>query len=469
MPELPEVETIKNVLKPVFIGHKITKIDVFRPTQILGDAKEFVDTLVGKEFKDITRLGKFLIFHLSDNVVLLSHLRMEGKYYELSENEKNTYFARVVFHLNNDHKVCYDDSRCFGILKVTTEENYMNEPEIAKLGKEPFYIEDTEYLVKHCKRSSLPVKTVLTDQSLIAGIGNIYADEILFDCKVHPLTPCRMITKEKWMEMILSARRILKVAIESGGSTIKSYHPGKNIDGKFQVNLKAYGKYGENCPVCGTPFRFIKVGGRGTTFCPNCQLKQGKPLKIALIGKVASGKTTVMETFKSYGAEIVSCDEIIANLYKEKEVAQKIGKMFNLPFENEVDKKALRNYLVENPKAVKTLQGLVFPIVGDKVSYIFKHSKAKMIVVEAPLLYEAKMSEYFDEIIAIDIDENIQLKRLMERNPETGKFLKELSDKNNSFEKNKKKANIVISNNASLSDLIKQTKLIINGFLNRQD
>lgn len=469
MPELPEVETIKNVLKPVFIGNKITKIDVLRPAQILGNGIDFCNKLTGQEFKDITRIGKYLIFHLTNDLVILSHLRMEGKYYELLEEDKNTYFARVVFHLNNGRKICYDDSRCFGILKLTTEQNYLNEPEIKKLGKEPFYIDDVEYLVSHCKKSSLPAKTIITDQTLIAGIGNIYADEILFDCKIHPLTPCKLISKDKWTEVILSARKILTKAIESGGSTIKSYHPGKNIDGKFQVNLKAYGKYSENCPLCGTPFRFIKVGGRGTTFCPNCQLKQGKPLKIALIGKVASGKSTVLETFKSYGAEIMSCDEKIAELYKIKDVALKIGKLFGLNFTTEVDKKVLRQYLVDNPKQIKSLQGLIYPMIIDTVATLFKHSKAKMIVVEAPLLYEAKMAEMFDEIIAIDVNEEIQIKRLMERNPETGKFLKELSDKNNSFEKNKKKANIIIDNNAGIPELIKQTKQIINGFLDRQD
>ena len=469
MPELPEVETIKNVLKPILIGNKITKIDVLRASTIQGDKQAFVNTLLGQTFTDVTRYGKYLFLHLSNDLVIISHLRMEGKYYELLENEQNTYFSRVVFHLNNGHKICYDDSRCFGILKLSTEQVYKQEPEIIKLGKEPFDIEDVDYLVEHCKKSNIPVKSTITDQTLIAGIGNIYADEILFDCKINPTTPCRLIEKNQWLEIIQSARKILNQAMLSGGSTIKSYHPGKNIDGKFQVNLKAYGKFGENCPICGTAFRFIKVGGRGTTFCPNCQQKLGKPLKIALIGKVAAGKTTVLETFKSYGADIICCDDLIAELYSTKEIANEIARLFSLKFTNSVDKKELRQYLLKNPKDIKKLQNYIYPIVIEKVNYVFKHSKAKLIVCEAPLLFEAKMEDMFDEIIAVDIDEEIQLKRLLERNPDTGKFLKQLSDKNNSFEKNKKKANIVISNNAGLGDLIKETKSIINKFLDRQD
>ena len=234
MPELPEVETIKNVLKGILIGQKITKIDVLRMSTIQGDKNFFVNTLTGQTFLDITRYGKYLFLHLTNDLVIISHLRMEGKYYELLENEQNTYFSRVVFHLNNGHKVCYDDSRCFGILKLSTEDCYKQEPEIIKLGKEPFEINSVDYLLERCKKSNIPIKSTITDQTLIAGIGNIYADEVLFDCKIHPLTPARLVKKEQWENIISSSRRILKLAIESGGSTIKSYHPGKDIDGKFR-------------------------------------------------------------------------------------------------------------------------------------------------------------------------------------------------------------------------------------------
>jgi len=469
MPELPEVETIKNILKTVFIGKKITKVDVLRKSTILGDVKDFIASVEGNTVKDISRIGKYLIFHFENDLVMLSHLRMEGKYYEFKESEQNSYFSRVVFHLNNGNKVCYDDSRCFGILKLTTEKKYKYEPEISKLGPEPFDIKDVTYLLENNKKSNHPIKSIITDQTQIAGIGNIYADEILFATKINPLTPGRLITKKQWEDIVKSAEEILNESIKQGGSTILSYHPGNNVDGKFQVLLKAYGKEGENCPICGTPFKFIKVNGRGTTYCPNCQEKQGAPIKIALIGKVASGKTTVLETFAQYGSEIVSCDEVISRLYNSREIANYIAKMFNLKFDKIVDKSLLRDYLKSNPKDVKKLTNFIYPKVIEEVKIAFKTSKKKLIVVEAPLLYEAKMEGMFDEIIAIDIDEDIQLKRLMERNPETGKFLKQLSDKNNSFEKNKKRANIVINNNGSISELIKTTKKIINKFLDRLD
>ena len=177
MPELPEVETIKNVLNKILTNRTITKIDVLRPTLIKGSPDLFVSTLEGKTYKNISRIGKYLVFHMSDDVVMLSHLAMEGKYYEVNEKDTNTAYARVVFHLDNGHKICYDDSRCFGTLKVTSESMWQKEKEISKLGPEPFDIRDVTELLEKTSKSNEPIKAVITDQSIIAGIGNIYADK----------------------------------------------------------------------------------------------------------------------------------------------------------------------------------------------------------------------------------------------------------------------------------------------------
>ena len=151
-----------------------------------------------EKFLDITRIGKFLIFHLTNNKVLISHLRMEGKYIELLENEDNTKYARVVFHLDNNHKLCYDDSRSFGRMLMSDESSFRNEKEIAKLGPEPFDVTNVDQIVKQTKRVSLPIKTALLSQEIITGLGNIYVDEVLFASKIHPLTPAKLISKKEW-------------------------------------------------------------------------------------------------------------------------------------------------------------------------------------------------------------------------------------------------------------------------------
>ena len=245
MPELPEVETVKRVLLPIVKGRTIVKIDINRKTIVNNLEKEFVSYYTNEKFLDITRIGKFLIFHLTNNKVLISHLRMEGKYIELLESEQDTKYARVVFHLDNNHKLCYDDSRSFGRMIINDEKHYKEEKELAKLGPEPFYVDNVSELINKTKKMSLPIKTALLSQELVTGLGNIYVDEVLFTSKVHPLTPAKLITKEEWEKIIKESKRILNAAIEAGGSTIKSYHPGKDIDGNFQTSLLAYGRNGQ--------------------------------------------------------------------------------------------------------------------------------------------------------------------------------------------------------------------------------
>ena len=192
MPELPEVETVKNVLAHVFINRTIEKIEVLRSSSVHGDATTFVRTLEGQKYLSISRIGKFLIFHLTNDLVIISHLRMEGKYYEVNKTEPNSKYARIVIYLNNDKKVCYDDSRCFGYMKLSDESSYLKDKEIAKLGPEPWDA-DINTIMKQVKRVSSPIKSALLSQELMTGLGNIYVDETLFASKIHQETPANKI------------------------------------------------------------------------------------------------------------------------------------------------------------------------------------------------------------------------------------------------------------------------------------
>ena len=147
MPELPEVETVKRVLLPIVKGRTFKGVEVLRKTIVNNLEDEFISFILNETVLDMSRIGKFLIFHLTNEKVLISHLRMEGKYIELLENEDNTKYARVVFHLDNEHKLCYDDSRSFGRMIMSNEKDYLNEKEIAKLGPEPFVVNDVKPLL----------------------------------------------------------------------------------------------------------------------------------------------------------------------------------------------------------------------------------------------------------------------------------------------------------------------------------
>ena len=466
MPELPEVETVKRVLTPIVIKHRITKIDVLRATIVNNQTNAFISYFENETILNITRIGKFLIFHLTNDKVLISHLRMEGKYIELLENEENTKYARVVFHLDNNHKLCYDDSRSFGGMLMSNEQNYLNEKEIAKLGPEPFDVESVDEIVAKVKKVSLPIKTALLSQKIITGLGNIYVDEVLFASKIHPLTPAKLITKKEWETIIKESQRILNEAIVAGGSTIKSYHPGKDIDGNFQTSLKAYGKNGQKCVVCHTNMRFIKVNGRGTTFCPHCQIKRGAPLKIALVGKIASGKSSVLDIFSQAGYLCLSSDQIVHELYQRKEIQDKIIKKFKLPLSDDFTS-AIREHLKVKSKDLESLEKFIHPLVKKEIETAFKKSNSKLLVCEVPLLFKAHMENMFDVIIGVDVKETIQLKRLNLRDKEKSAFLKRINDVNNYFDEHRSELDFIIDNNGDSSSLANKTNSIINKVLSR--
>ena len=458
MPELPEVETVKNVLLPIVKNRTIYKIDVYRKGTIEGDVDEFISSLEKEKFLDVTRIGKYLIFHLTNDKVILSHLRMEGKYYDYSESEPDSKYAKVVFHFDNGRKLCYDDSRCFGILKLSSEKTYKQEEMISKLGPEPFYVTDVKDIMKTVKRSKKPIKTTLLDQTLITGLGNIYVDETLYASHIHPLTPACLINKQEWEILISNASSILKKAIELGGSTIKSYHPGKDIDGNFQTRIQIYGKEGETCPTCGHTYRFIKVGGRGTTFCPVCQLKKGAPINIGLTGKIASGKSLALETYKELGAATLSSDAIVKELYKREDIATLIEKTLKMKFSGKlVNTDELRNHLLLNPKDKKKLEKIIHPLVEKEIINFLSTEKNDIRVVEVPLLFESKMDHYFDTIVVIDIDPRIQLERLMSRDKEKALYLQEIN-KTNKIDENKNKATYLISNNKDIKSFKTEIK-----------
>ena len=461
MPELPEVETVKRVLLPIVKDCTILKIDVLRKSVVNNLEQEFISYFTNEKFLSISRIGKFLIFHLTNNKVLISHLRMEGKYIELLENEENTKYARVVFHLDNNHKLCYDDSRSFGRMIISNEDEYLKEKEIAKLGPEPFVVDDVSFLINKSKRISLPIKTALLSQELITGLGNIYVDEVLFASKIHPLTPAKLIKKSEWESIIKESKRILNAAIIAGGSTIKSYHPGKDIDGNFQASLLAYGKKGQKCVVCHTNMLFIKVNGRGTTFCPHCQKKVGAPLKVAIVGKIASGKSEVLSIFKKKNYLALSSDEIVHNLYEKEEIQKLIIKKLKLKMGGDF-LATLREHLKVNFKDLEKLEKTVHPLVKKEIENAFKKSSSPLLVAEVPLLFKAEMQNMFDVIIGVDVKEKIQLERLKIRDQEKSAFLKRINDANNLFDEHRGELDFIISNDSNLKDLESKVNEIIN-------
>ena len=272
MPELPEVETVKENLKKRLINTKINDVKVLYNNIIAyPDTNTFEKTLKNKKVKDITRRGKFIIFDLED-YYLLSHLRMEGKYFIKNKNDQINKHEHVIFNLDNNQELRYMDTRKFGKMFLIQKENIDTIGPLKELGLEPFDKKLTpNYLKEKIKNKTIPIKTALLDQSIIAGIGNIYADEILFLSHVNPLKKSNTLKEKELNNIIKSTKEVLNKAIAKGGTTIHTYTSVDGIKGTYQDSLFVHNKEKELCKVCQTQIKKIKVGGRGTYYCPHCQ------------------------------------------------------------------------------------------------------------------------------------------------------------------------------------------------------
>lgn len=272
MPELPEVETVKEQLKKRLVGKKITKVDIYYSDIIeYPTILEFEKKITNQTIMDMKRRGKWLIFELN-NYYLLSHLRMEGKYFFKTPKDSITKHEHVVFTLDNNTQLRYHDTRKFGKMHLIDKDKLEEAPPIKKLGLEPWDNNlNIDYLKNKYTKKNLPIKTVLLDQSIIVGIGNIYANEILFLSKINPYTPTSKLSEKDITNIINNTKTVLEKAIKLGGSTIKSYTSVDGMDGKFQNELLVHSKENSPCPICNTKITKVFIGGRGTYYCQNCQ------------------------------------------------------------------------------------------------------------------------------------------------------------------------------------------------------
>ncbi len=273
MPELPEVETVRRSLLEVLPHKKIATVEAVTPQILaLGDVVSFA-MLSGCEITDIDRRGKYLMLNFADGQVCVIHLRMTGKllyHRSVSELQKHDH-ARFVFV--DGSELVYNDIRRFGRFWLCQDGDVSGVSGLATLGAEPL---DADFSVKYWQRQiagrkKARIKSVLLDQQVVAGLGNIYADEVLFRAKVHPERTAGSLTAEENARLVVAMRDILQEAIKNRGTTFRDYVDGNNQRGSYQEHLQVFQKAGEACPRCGAIIERIKVGGRGSCFCPECQ------------------------------------------------------------------------------------------------------------------------------------------------------------------------------------------------------
>ncbi|WP_062305838.1 bifunctional DNA-formamidopyrimidine glycosylase/DNA-(apurinic or apyrimidinic site) lyase [Alicyclobacillus sendaiensis] len=271
MPELPEVETVRRHLAERVEGDVICGVDVRLPRIVRYPAPEmFAERLKGQGIRRVGRRGKYLLFEL-DRGLLVSHLRMEGRYAVADPSEPEDPHTHVVFRLASGRELRYADVRQFGTMDAVLAGEPLPKG-LVELGPEPFDPAlSGEVLRRRWRGRRAPIKSLLLDQRQIAGLGNIYVDEALFAAGIHPLTPAGWIGTEALDRLLEEIRDVLARAIREGGSSVRSFRDGYGRHGGFQIQLAVYGRQGQPCPRCGGAIQKIKVGGRGTHVCPACQ------------------------------------------------------------------------------------------------------------------------------------------------------------------------------------------------------
>ena len=267
MPELPEVETIKNELATHVIGHIITGVTLFWDRMLRQPSpKQFYHCISGKKITELTRRGKYLIFRLDSGNSLVIHLKMSGSL--ILDTDMPPEYTRAVIHLDNGVNIFFCDPRKFGRISLVTDVGNITE----KLGPEPLEANFTvEMLAEKLEKRKAPLKAVLLNQALIAGIGNMYADEALFAARINPLRPAYSLSQDEIKHLHYAIRKVLKDAIKSKGASVSTYfRPGGEM-GSAHSHFKVAHQKGKLCSICSNPIERIPIRQRGSYYCPVCQ------------------------------------------------------------------------------------------------------------------------------------------------------------------------------------------------------
>lgn len=282
MPELPEVETVRRGLAPSMTGVRIEKADINRPDLRWPFPDRMAERLTGARVDRLLRRSKYILADLDTGETLLVHLGMSGTM-TVSGDPNGTFGAthpepkkhdHVVFHMANGARVTFNDPRRFGAMDLLDTATANDHPLLTKIGPEPLGNDFNEsYFIEAAQKKSSPIKTVLLDQRVVAGLGNIYVCEALFQAGINPTQKPRDISQQKLAALVPVVRDILRQAIDAGGSSLKDFRQADGELGYFQHHFKTYGREGEPCtnPSCDATIKRLVQSGRSTFYCPHCQ------------------------------------------------------------------------------------------------------------------------------------------------------------------------------------------------------
>lgn len=275
MPELPEVETVKNGLLRHIQGARVQEVEIRFPTLRGPIPPQMVEVMAGATITDITRRSKYMLWQLDNAQVMLSHLGMSGRY-NMYDAPPETFkkHEHVVWYLTDGRVLAYEDPRRFGVIDLIPNQDLKSHPLLANLGPEPLTSQfNARYLQQALATRKQAIKPVLMDAKLVVGVGNIYAAEACFRAGIHPHTPANALAEDAaaCKKITSCIKQILREAIASGGSSLRDFWSVDGGAGYFQHRFFVYGRTGEPCLKCKTPIEQSKQAGRSSFFCPKCQ------------------------------------------------------------------------------------------------------------------------------------------------------------------------------------------------------
>lgn len=452
MPELPEVESVRRELSKVVIGRVFDKPVLFYPPMLKTDPDTFFSSLPGRKILSLSRKGKFLLFHLEGNTKIVFHLRMEGKLFLVDKKKHEERHMTLFLPFQDDMALAFYDVRKFGTCHFLPEEE---EGPLQNLGKEPFEMEDGKELFEKIRHSRKPIKSLLMDQKILAGLGNIYADEVLFASCLSPFMEGRKVPRKTCDRLIHESKRILSLAIQNNGSTIRTYKASESVHGNMQDFLKVYGRAGKICPSCHQmKIEKKKIENRGTCYCPKCQ-KTG--IAIAVTGKIGAGKSLVCQDFKKFGYLSFSCDEEVHLLYEDKTFLSALEKRFPEVFTPQLDKEKISALLVEDKKFNRDYTRFLFSSVRERMLSFLADNDGKDKTVEVPLLFDAHWEKDFTFLLGVETTN--QLKHLKERGDKDPE--KRITfNKVNSYDRNRHKLDFIIHTDSSKRHLMEEVRKV---------
>jgi len=281
MPELPEVETIARTLEQEVAGLSILRAEVLDPSAVQPDPQAFASLVTGRRIESVGRRAKLLLMNLEGGAVVAVHLRMTGRVFVLAPGAQ-TERTRAVLHLSGGLRLAFADLRRFGSMHAFAKGQIESWPFYATLGPEPLEMTATEFRAR-LGQGRARIKALLLDQGVVAGIGNIYADEALFRAGIRPDAPAATVSATRRDALFAAVQAVLTLAIAENGSSIRDYRDAHGDAGAFQNHFQAYGRGGQACLVCGATMQAMRVAGRTSTFCPCCQ-PEGRVPKGCLLG-----------------------------------------------------------------------------------------------------------------------------------------------------------------------------------------